>query len=138
MHVQQFTRQFLEVKACEKVQQHSLTADVLCHCNIAVGREIFVPLFPGNLQLYIVGVSRLCAFLGIFVCIFFTMYGVETVKCKWHIQRWSFCLTKTWVAIVGPQLVVLKFPPTDYSTENCLLVWLYLMKCLLPDVTELV
>ena len=22
--------------------------------------------------------------------------------------------------------------------ENCLLVWLYLMKCLLPDVTELV
>jgi len=66
------------------------------------------------------------------------MYGVETVKCKWHIQRWSFCLTKTWVAIVGPQLVVLKFPPTDYSTENCLLVWLYLMKCLLPDVTELV
>ena len=60
MHVQQFTRQFLEVKACEKVQQHSLAADLCRHCNLAVGREIFVPLFPGNLQLYIVGVSRLC------------------------------------------------------------------------------
>ena len=49
MHVQQFTRQFLEVKACEKVQQHSLAADLLCHCNLAVGREIFVPLFAREL-----------------------------------------------------------------------------------------
>jgi len=34
MHVQLFTRQFAEVKACKKIQLHSLTADVLCHYNI--------------------------------------------------------------------------------------------------------